>query len=105
MHGLVERQGLEQKCSCQEGPESLEAGSTFGFRLPGGETGLVCERPEGECGRVSGTLWTAISGQSHPDTMPMLMYSESLAPSGQDIFAFPPRSQKPWGFAVGAILD
>ena len=34
MHGLVERRGIEQKRSCREGPESHEAGATFGWYSP-----------------------------------------------------------------------
>ena len=62
-HGLVEKQGLEQECTCQEGSESREAGATSGWRTPEDETGLVCMIMEVEYGRVSGTLWRSISGQ------------------------------------------
>ena len=96
MHGPVERQGLEQESSCREGPESREAEVTFGWHSPGGETGLVCERVEVECGRVSGTLQKPISGQSRPRTMPKLVYSEGvLHPAVRTSSPYPLAAENP----------
>ena len=78
MHGLVERQGLEQERSWRVEPESHAIGATFVCCSLASETGLACVRAEVECGRASGTLRKSISGPQGPGTETMLVRREGV---------------------------
>ena len=78
MHGLVERQGLEQERSWRVEPESRVAGATFCVRSLEGKTGLVCVKVEEEYGRVSGTPRKSNSGQSCPGTTTTWVCNEEV---------------------------